>query len=744
MANRPTRLIRRGRRAAPPGLVPIAAHQSCPAPGSHRASCAAAALTVAAAVAAAAVQAQAQSPERITITGRAAAAVAGFGSQALAESPLQAGVFGADALADAGVASLAGLARLDAAVSDAYNTDGYWSFLAVRGFVLDNRSNYRRDGLPINAETAIGLANKERIELLEGASGIQAGVSAPGGLANLVVKRPNLRLREARLEWQPRGGLIAQLDLSERFGEAARYGLRVNAEAAELRPAARDADGTRRLFALAGDAQLTADSRLEAEVEWSRQRQPSVPGFSLRGDTLPAASAIDPRINLNNQPWSLPSDFEGTTASLRWRQRLSDAWQFSAHGATQRLKSDDRIAFPYGCYDAAADVYWADRYCPDGGFDLYDFRSEGERRRVDALDLQAAGRARTGSLTHDLAAGVLIVRGRDRFGRQAFNYAGIGRDDGSLVTDAAPELTDENTNRDERSTEWYLRDVVEIGPAWSLWAGLRHTRLDRQSVRTDGSRPIDYRQSFTTPWLALAHKLDAGTMVYASWGRGVETDVAPNRSRYTNAGQPLPALESEQIELGVKREATGDAPGWSLAAFSIERPLAVDLGRCDEDASCTRAIDGQARHRGIEARIAWRAGAWAVDGSAMALDAERRGSRDPAANGLTPTNVPEHALKARIARELGAWRGGSGELALVHEGPRMVLTDNSLRAPSWTRLDAAVSGRWEAAGARWRWRVGIDNLLDARAWRDTPTQFGHVYLFPLAPRSVRVSLQASL
>jgi iron complex outermembrane recepter protein len=162
----------------------------------------------------------------------------------------------------------------------------------------------------------------------------------------------------------------------------------------------RNARGSRQL-ALAGDAQLTPDARLEAEVEWSEQRQPSVPGFSLRGDRLPSADDIDPRINLNNQPWSQPSVFEGTTASLRWRQRLSDRWAFSAHGATQRLRNEDRVAFPFGCYDAAADLYYADRYCPDGGFDLYDFRSEGERRRVDALDLQLAGQARTGAVTHD-------------------------------------------------------------------------------------------------------------------------------------------------------------------------------------------------------------------------------------------------------------------------------------------------------------------------------------------------------
>lgn len=711
---------------------------------SNAALAALAALATLAPHGAALAQASAQTAERITITGRPAAAVGGFGTQPLADSPLQAGVFGADALADAGVVSIAGLSRLDAAVSDAYNTEGYWSFLSVRGFVLDNRGNYRRDGLPINAETAIGLANKERVELLKGISGIQAGVSAPGGLANLVVKRPTASLREARLEWQQGGGLSAGVDLSERFGDAGRYGLRLNAQAAELRPAVRDADGQRRLLALAGDAQLTPDARLEAEIEWSEQRQPSVPGFSLRGARLPSADAIDPRINLNNQPWSQPSVFEGTTASLRWRQRLADGWAFSAHGATQRLRNDDRTAFPFGCYDAVADVYYADRFCPDGGFDLYDFRSEGERRRVDALDLQLAGQARTGGVTHDLAAGVLLTRGQDRFGRQAYNYAGPGNDDGSAVTPPAPDLTEENTNRDERSTEWYLRDAMRLSPRWSLWAGLRHTRLARESVRTDGSRPIDYTQSFTTPWLALTHKLDGGTLLYASWGQGVETDVAPNRSRYANAGQALPALKSEQAELGARHEAANGGPSWTLAAFHIARPLAADIGSCDVDGSCTRRIDGEAVHRGVEGQVEARLGDWGLQAGAMWLDAERRGSADPAANGLRPVNVPERTFKALVTRRLALWPAAQASLALVHEGPRMVLPDNSIEAPGWTRLDLGLRGQWRSGGADWTWRVGIDNLSDERAWRDTPYQFGHAYLFPLAPRTLRASLQARL
>ena len=165
--------------------------------------------------------ASAQDAPTITITGRTlgSASAAGFGEAALARAPLQVGVYGNGLLGDAGIANIGGLTRLDASASDAYNAEGYWSILSVRGYTLDNRFNYRRDGLPINAETAIALDNKDRLELIKGTSGIQAGTSAPGGLVNYIVKRPgNDALSSATIEWRQSASLTTTLDLSRRFG----------------------------------------------------------------------------------------------------------------------------------------------------------------------------------------------------------------------------------------------------------------------------------------------------------------------------------------------------------------------------------------------------------------------------------------------------------------------------------------------------------------------------------------------
>ncbi|MCU7371835.1 TonB-dependent receptor plug domain-containing protein [Paucibacter sp. O1-1] len=334
----------------------------------------------------------------VSVSGRSAdtpVSVGGFGDTPIAKLPIQATLLGSERLLDLGLSSLAGITALDASIGDAYNSQGYVSYLKIRGFDLDNRFNYRRDGLPINAETALSLANKSSIEVLKGSSGIQAGTSAPGGLVNLVVKRPTAApLSSLLLSVSERGTVEAGVDLSRRFGEAQVFGLRLNASAAELRPQLRDAKGERRAVALAGDWRLAPDTLLEAEFEWNRQSQPSQAGFSLLGERLPDAKSIDPRINLNNQAWSQPVVFDNHHASLRLQQRLNADWKAQAHLGLQRLKTDDRLAYASGKYDPLTyDCAPCDRYAEDGTFSVWDFRSENERRDSDALDLSLAGRS---------------------------------------------------------------------------------------------------------------------------------------------------------------------------------------------------------------------------------------------------------------------------------------------------------------------------------------------------------------
>jgi iron complex outermembrane recepter protein len=659
-------------------------------------------------------------------------AVTGWGTFPLNQTPLQASVFTAEQLQDQGAQRLSDLVGWDPALSDAYNSEGYVDYLTVRGFVINNRFNYRRDGLPINAETSIALDNKERIEVLKGTSGLQAGTSAPGGLVNYVVKRPlEATLRSATLGWREAGNMTAAVDLSQRFGPHQALGARLNVALAHLEPTVKAARGERQLYALAADWRLNDTTLLEAEIESSRQSQPSVPGFSLLGNRVPEPG--DARTNLNNQPWSLPVVFDGTTASLRWQQQLSPDWRWVAHAATQQLRTDDRVAFPFGCTDTNG-TYYADRYCPSGNFDLYDFRSENERRRTHALDLSVQGTLQTGSLHHTTSVGVLRSTVRNQFQRQAFNLTGAGNVNGLLVAPASPALTDENTNRQEKTTELYLKDTIALTPQWRAWLGLRHTQLERRSVRTDGSRPTDYTQSFTTPSLAISYAWAPEQLLYASVGQGVESEVVPNRARYTNPGLALPALKSRQIELGLKGAST--QAEWSVAGFHIQQPQFADIGTCDLANTCTRQVQGKQTHQGFEANTALRTGTWTLRAGTQWLHARLD-------NGLQPTNVPKLTLKLQAEHRVPQLPGLSLQANANHQSRRMALPDNTARIAGYMLVNTSARFQTQAGQERWTWRAGIDNLLNRQGWKESPYQFGHAYLFGLAPRTVRLSVEVT-
>jgi iron complex outermembrane receptor protein len=678
-------------------------------------------------------------PQQVTVSApKAAAGITGFGNLPLASVPMQVDVTTAEQMKDLGIRRLSDIATIDAAVGDGYNAEGYYDFLTVRGFVLDNRFNYRRDGLPISAETSIPLDNKSRIEVLKGTSGMLAGIGSPGGMVNFVVKRPgDAPLRDAFIGWQQDGSVLVSTDLADRFGERREFGLRVNAAYENIDPQTYVADGSRWLLALAGDWRLAPDTLIEAEVEVSHREQPSVPGFSVLGTVVPRPG--NPRINLNNQPWSVPSSFDAVTGSLRWRQRLDEQWSLLAQAATQQLKTDDRTAFPYGC--SAEDRY--DRYCSDGTYDLYDYRSDNERRRSNVIDLSLNGALLAGGLRHALTVGLQYNEVRNRFQDQAFNYAGTGNVQGTLIVPAAPALTGTNTDRDARSTEAYLRDAIAFDDRTTLWLGLRWTRQDVDTVRTDGTAAQSYSQSYGAPWLALSHKLQGGTMLYASWGTGYEPDLAPNNPRYINRGELLPALRSRQVELGAKGPLL-DQGEWTVAAFDIDRPVSAARGPCDADDSCVWRRDGSVVHRGVEAGLNARFGAWSLGGGAMALQARREDSADASLNGLRPVNVPAYTLKLQLGYRVAAVPGLELLANGLYESDRIVLPDNSLRIPSVSRLDLGLRYEQPLAKGLLVWRAGVQNVTNENAWRESPYQFDHSYLFPMAPRTFAVSVQASL
>ena len=675
----------------------------------------------------------------VLITSPASQQVSGFENLSLREAPFSASNIDNATLRDLGAQRISDALRLDSSVTDSYNSPAYWDMLSVRGFMLDNRYNYRREGLPINAETMIGMDNKERIELFKGTSGIQAGTSAPGGIANYVVKRPpnsiESSVRSLTLSYGNGNNSSVALDMGGRYGENNAFGYRVNAAYEDLNPYVQNAKGHRQLLALAMDWRINANTRLEWEIESSSRQQMGVNAASITGNTLP--SPVYGQNNFSKQSWSVPGVFDGLTGSMRLKHRLDNGWMWTTQVGAQRLKTDDRLSYAYGCY--AEGNY--DRFCSDKTFDLYDYRSENERRISDALQTELTGQVQLAGIQHELAFSWLRQRQIDKLSpMQAYNWAGTGSLSGLSESAAAPEPYDLNTNRQEYSTEISVKDRIRVHRFADLWLGLRSSHIQRDSQRTDGSRATHDDRTISTPWIAFSHKLPYNATGYASYGQGVEAQVTPNRSRYTNAGVALPSAKSTQKELGLK-----GAQGpwlWNAALFDITRPVWGDQGACEEDNSCTRKLDGAARHKGIELGMGYRSHQWKIDTAATRLDAKRSQALiNPVQNGQRPLNVPSLVLRAAAEYRWTQVPGLRTTLRLSHEGQRDLIEGGTMTLPSWTTVDLAAHYNTKVAGQNTDWTLALENASNRAYWRESPKQFGHYYLYAGAPRNLRLTVR---
>jgi iron complex outermembrane receptor protein len=692
-----------------------------------------------------------QNPTEITITEQLPARVSGFGDVPAHELPFNTTIITNSDLQDIGAQRVSDALRLDASVTDSYNSPAFWDMLSVRGYTLNNRYNYQREGLPISAETMIPMDNKERIELLKGTSGMQAGTSAPGGLVNYVVKRAPTNaeqpIRNITLSFGQGNNKLVAADLGGRFGNTSEFGYRFNVAYEDLNPYIKDTKGHRDLVALAMDWRINADSKLEWEFENSHREQIGVNAYSLIGNSLPPT--VDGTRNITRQNWSQPGVYDAFTGSVRLKQNLNNGWLWTTQYGSQYLRSDDRLAFAFGCTDGSN--YSSDRYCSNGNFDVYDYRSNNEKRYTEAIQTEVSGQSEIAGLKHNLTFSVMRQRQLDHMPSKRLDDAyAVGtvnmyNDVPVSIISTTPET--KNTNRNEYGTELSVKDKLNLTAADALWLGLKHTIINRSSVRTDGSRQTNDERSVNTTWLAFTHQLDASKIIYASYGEGLELNVTPNKNYFTNAGAVLPAQRSHQQEFGIKGQTSSSH--WQAAWFDITRPVTADgPNGCDPYSStpvCTRQMDGEARHRGLELSGNTHLHNWTFGSGLTWIDAKRQNSVvDPSLNGQRPINVPSYVLRAMTEYRYSSVPGLRTGLRLSREGERYVTETGDIKLPAWTTFDASAHYDTKISHIALTWSLAIDNLTDKHYWRESPKQYEHYYLYPGAPRTLRASVQFRL
>ena len=527
-------------------------------------------------------------------------------------------------------------------------------------------------------------------------------------------------------------------DLGGRFGETAEFGYRLNIAHEDLNPYIRNTKGQRNLVALAMDWRLKPGTVVDFEFEQSHREQIGINGYSLLGGQLP--SPVDPRVNLTRQSWSQPGVFDAMTGSVRIRQELDAGWRWTTQYGGQRLRTDDRLVFGYGC---ANPVNYT-QFCANGNFALYDFRSNNERRLSDSLESEVSGQLEMMGVKHNLTVGMLRQRQLDRLPTYQA-YAPIA-ETGNVSTPYSstpnPDFSTVNTNRSEYATELSIKNRVELSERTSVWVGLRHVMFNRSSSRNNpnDANSMRYVDPINVPWLGMSTRLSSA-LAYASHGHGVENFVVPNSADtyWVNAGQQLGVGRSRQSEIGLRTLNPQTPVQWHVSMFQIARPLAYD------DGNGSRLLDGKQTHQGLDLSASLLTGQWKLGSQTQWLQAKISDvTQTTGVVGTTPLNVPKFVLRAMAEYRYANIPGLRTRLRVSHEGERNVTEDERVKLPSWTTLDASTHYDTKINNVASTWTLAIDNIEDKRYWRESPKQFGHYYLYPGAPRTIRATVQFRL
>jgi iron complex outermembrane receptor protein len=607
--------------------------------------------------------------------------------------------------------------RNTAGVTRQQNGGETWDQLVIRGIAVENRTNYRLNGsLPIMNFSQVPMEDKERVEVLKGATALYYGFTSPAGVVNFVTKRAGAKpVTTVGMMVDQNGSAVATADVARRFGEQQQVGVRVNAAGGTLGSYLdKVGNGNRKFASAALDWRVNARLLLKADLEYDQRRVTEQAGIALPAAvngaiTLPVA--VDPQ-RLIGPDWA---KFDATTQNLLLRAdyALTDDWAVTVEAGHSETARDRALAI-FRLTNAAALATGAGRITGNLQHSVVD---------SDMLRAELAGTVATGPMQHDLTFGATRTdKGQDPIYQANYTiatqnlYKPVAITSYTIGAYPSAPTTAELSSRDSGV---YAIDRLTFSPHWQAVAGVRSVQY-RSDQGTN-----HYDVSKTTPMAALIYKLNQDMSFYASSSQGLEEgETAPTGS--ANVGVRMAPGVSRQKELGAR---------WRVDGGTLVQAALFDISRPGYYTNSTNVFtaDGEQRYRGMELSAQGkltRALSWQT--SAQWLDPEFR-HINADYNGKLPENASKQTTSAFLSYELAS--GVSLNGGAYYTGRRPVNDLNQSFLGGVTLF--SVGGRY--AVNNMVWQLNVDNAADKRYWAGAGTR-----LASGAPRLIKLSVKVDL
>ncbi|MDO9268268.1 MAG: TonB-dependent siderophore receptor [Methylobacter sp.] len=590
--------------------------------------------------------------------------------------------------------SLFGALRNTAGVTRAQLNGSTYDNISIRGILVENRSNYRLNGsLPVINLIDIPLENKERVEVLKGASSLYYGFVPPSGIVNMVTKRAgNAPITNVSVLANQYGGTNGHIDLGRRFGDRQQFGARVNLLGGREDIGIDNFSGYRALTSGAFDWLVNDKLSLKFDIEHyrkevSEQAAIQMPAAVKGVITLPGVP--DARQNLAGE-WQ-KYDAEATNLLLRADYAINDDWALLVEaGKAETLR--DRNFSQFQNYNLAT-----------GQGTLRTFFQRGAEWNNENIRGEVFARFPGEWITHEVSLGVTgNERSQDPRSSSTFDVA---QNLYNPVDIAQRSPTVPFTSNPSKITDLgaYLSDHVLLGEKWQAMLGVRGSNYESVGATSR------FKADTINPSLALMYKPLTNVSIYGSYIEGVEESGQAPANRANN-GEILAPAVSEQKEVGVKTEL-GKGILLQAAYFDIKRASTT------VDSANRLVLNGMAQYRGVELSASGEVTPQlSLIGSAMFMDAKQLNAANAATFGKVPDNTPERTAGLFAEYRLQSVPGLALSSGVQYVDKRPVNSENQAFVDDYAVLSLGARYATRVAGKLTTVQAVLDNATNNNYW----------------------------
>ncbi|MFP3493984.1 TonB-dependent receptor [Pseudomonas sp. SIMBA_059] len=574
----------------------------------------------------------------------------------------------------------------------------------LRGFGDNRNGSIMQDGMPLVQGRALN-STAERVEVLKGPSSLLYGIQDPGGVVNIVSKKPEL-VQSTSLTVRGstfgdgKNGSGGNLDTTGPIGDSGlAYRLIVDHE---------DEDywrnfGTHRETLLAPSLAWYGDT---TKVVFAYEHREFLSPFD-RG------TAIDPK---TNHPLNIPAtrrldepfnNMEGRSDLYRlevdhdlnddWKAHFGYSWNRETYDASQvRVVKVNTNGTLTRSMDGTQGALTTDR-----------FATASLEGKVDVAGMQ-----------HDLVFGLddeyrKIYRADliRQAPRGVFNYNNPVY--GNEVAGTTVSAPDSNQTDLLRSDSLFFQDAIHLTDQWILVGGARYQMYDQYAGKgVPFTANTDGNGQKWVPRAGLVYRYTDQLSFYGSYTESFKPNstIAPLANKTVLDGSLEPE-QSKAWELGTKFDMPGRITA-SAALFNIEkRNVLVQVG---DGLASVYSVAGKVRSRGLELDASGQlTDNWSLIGSYAYTDAVV--VEDSKYKGNDLQNVAKNTASLSAVYDFGSLLGGDQlrvGAGARYVGERAGDAANSFELPSYTVADAFATYDTKIDGQKVKFQLNVKNLFD--------------------------------